>query len=136
MGIRDFKFKFPKEQPAGAQQPEAITTARRSSLDIHPAPPSPVGSSFQTVGQRRPRHEFKSFRLKGEYVLFLVLCILAILTWGSYVQPWVGDKRLKRTKYNNFIIYGFVFIAIAICGYITYDGAKSAKVGDVSFEFN
>ena len=46
----------------------------------------------------------------------------------------MGDKRLKRTKYNNYIIWGFVFIALAICGYITYDGAASAKVGDVCFE--
>jgi hypothetical protein len=66
MGIHDFVFKFPKER---ATDTEGTTTARRSSLAIDPAPLSPHGSSFGTVGPRRPRHEFKSFRLKGEYVL-------------------------------------------------------------------
>lgn len=41
---------------------------------------------------------------------------------------------MKRTKYNNFIIYGFCFVALAVCGYLTYDGAKSTKNGDVSLE--
>ncbi len=50
---------------------------------------------------------------------------------SRYVQSWADDKRLKRTKYNNYIIYIFIFLALALCGYLTYDGVKSAKVGDV-----
>ncbi|KAF2677058.1 glycoside hydrolase family 16 protein [Lentithecium fluviatile CBS 122367] len=112
MGLDHFVFpKFPREQEPVTG--ESTTTRRRSSLAIETVPSSPHGSSFRTVGPRRARHEFKSFRLKGEYV-----------------QPWVDDKRLKRTKYNNIIIYIFIFISLAICAYLTYDGAKSAKVGD------
>ncbi|KAF1955282.1 putative beta-1,3-glucan-binding protein precursor [Byssothecium circinans] len=76
-------------------------------------PPSPYTSSFRSVGQRKPNHEFKSYRLRGEYV-----------------QPWVDDKRLKRTKYGNVIVYGCIFIALCLSGYLTYDGAKTAATGD------
>jgi hypothetical protein len=132
MGLTDFKFKFPKE-PQQPAKSEGTTTARRSSLAIEQAPSSPYGSSFRTVEQRRPRHEFKSFRLKGEYVAILVHSFYSTtLTRSSYVQPWAGDKRMKRTKYNNYIIYIFIFLSLALCAYLTYDGVKSAKVGDVS----
>jgi hypothetical protein len=39
---------------------------------------------------------------------------------------------MKRTKYNNMIVYGAFFIGIALSGYLAYDGMKSAKNGDVS----
>lgn len=53
------------------------------------------------------------------------------LTLYRFVQPWAGDKRLKRTRYGNMIVYGFIVIGLCICGYLTYDGAKAAKNGDV-----
>ncbi|PVH99984.1 glycoside hydrolase family 16 protein [Periconia macrospinosa] len=61
----------------------------------------------------KARHEFKSYRLKGDYV-----------------QPWIDDKRLKKTRFGNMIVYGMMFIAFCLSGYLTYDGAKSAKAGD------
>jgi hypothetical protein len=39
---------------------------------------------------------------------------------------------MKRTKFNNYIIYIFIFLSLALCAYMTYDGVKAAKVGDVS----
>lgn len=54
----------------------------------------------------RQKHVFKSYRLKGEYV-----------------QPWRADKRMKRTRYNNIIVWVFVLIGIALSGYIRYTGS-------------
>ncbi|KAF2454644.1 glycosyl hydrolase [Lineolata rhizophorae] len=62
----------------------------RSESDPAPAP-------------RRTRHKFKSYRLKGDYE-----------------QPWRSDKRMNRTKYNNYIIWGFFVIALCLSGYTWY----------------
>lgn len=57
---------------------------------------------------------------------------LSLTSASRYQQPWVDDKRLKRTKINNYIVYGFIVAGLAVCGYLGYDGANAAKTGDVS----
>jgi hypothetical protein len=42
------------------------------------------------------------------------------LLTGEYERPWVNDKRLKKTRVNNYIIWGFLVAGLAVSGYIDY----------------
>ncbi|EEA23630.1 hypothetical protein TMatcc_002506 [Talaromyces marneffei ATCC 18224] len=43
------------------------------------------------------------------------------LLTGEYERPWVNDKRLKRIRVNNYIIWGFIVAGLAVSGYINYN---------------
>lgn len=36
---------------------------------------------------------------------------------------------MKRTKWGNLVVFVFIMIALCACGYLSYDGAKAAKIG-------
>lgn len=48
------------------------------------------------------------------------------LLTDEYPRPWVEDKRLKRTRVGNYIIWGFVVVALLLSGYYNY--AETKKV--------
>ncbi|CAI6331820.1 unnamed protein product [Periconia digitata] len=104
MGFFRRSEKPEKSAPAPADAP---------AIDMDSVPATSYTQSFRLSEPVKPRHEFKSYRLKGEYV-----------------QPWIDDKRMKRTRFGNLIVYGMMFIALCLSGYITYDGANSAKTGE------
>lgn len=56
------------------------------------------------------------------------------LILDRYVQPWADDKRMKRTRVGNWIVLGFVGIAVVLSGYIMYTGAKQAQIPPVCKE--
>lgn len=51
----------------------------------------------------RPRRRFQSYKLKGDYD-----------------QPWRDDPRMKKTRINNWIVRGFIFVGIALSGFVCY----------------
>lgn len=50
------------------------------------------------------RRKFVSYRLKG-----------------TFEQPWLEDKRVKRTQVGNWIIRGAVIAALLVAVYINYN---------------
>lgn len=54
---------------------------------------------------RAKKHRFVSYRLRE-----------------VYEQPWLGDKRLKAWKRNNYVVYGAMFIAMGVIGFFGYYG--------------
>jgi len=57
---------------------------------------------------RDEKHQFRSYRLTG-----------------PYEQPWISDKRLKRTRYNSYIVYGLMVLGLGIAGYLCYNAVAS-----------
>lgn len=51
-----------------------------------------------------------------------------------YVQPWIDDKRLMRTRIGNWIILGLFALGVCLSAYIMYTGAVAARVPDVSHD--
>lgn len=66
-----------------------------------------IRSSYDSVrnGDNTPaKRKFVSYRLKG-----------------TFEQPWLEDKRVKRTQVGNWIIRGAVFAALLVAVYINYN---------------
>lgn len=62
--------------------------------------PSNRSSTLDTVKSRK---RFVSYRLRGEYE-----------------KPWLQDPKFKRTKVNNYIIYGFMALGVVIAGVVAF----------------
>jgi hypothetical protein len=54
------------------------------------------------------------------------------LLTGEYERPWVNDKRLKRIRVNNYIIWGFIVAGLAVSGYINYHATTQVPKHSVS----
>ncbi|KAF2730708.1 concanavalin A-like lectin/glucanase [Polyplosphaeria fusca] len=108
----EFPFKFPSSAPGDKTGRTTRQSERNSQNSIQTGGVSTPKSYPSGVPLRKPRHEFKSYRLRGEYY-----------------QPWLGDKRLTRTKWGNIVVYVFIALSLCVCGYLAYDGAKDAKIG-------
>ncbi|KAL1955709.1 hypothetical protein VTO42DRAFT_8181 [Malbranchea cinnamomea] len=39
---------------------------------------------------------------------------------GSYERPWLSDKKLKRTRVGNYIIWAFVVLGLGLSGLVNY----------------
>lgn len=78
------------------------------------APHSRHGSEGTTGTARhrdlgeKEKHQFRSYRLVGEYE-----------------RPWVTDKRMKKSRYNNLIVYIFIVIGFGVAGYICFTATQS-----------
>lgn len=148
MGLFKFRATAKKDEGKNANNEKALaaepaateSAPRRNSMSIGSVPPSSHGSgAFRFTLPPKPRYQYQSFRLNGEYVFDMMAfyCGIATNESGRYQQSWVGDARLRRTRYSNWIVYGGLFIAIAVCGYLVYDGTKSAPSGgEVSLSCN
>ncbi|KAJ1329596.1 gram-negative bacteria-binding protein 1 [Microdochium nivale] len=66
-----------------------------------------LSSRASSYGAHAParKHKFVSYRLRE-----------------GYEQPWLGDKRLKAWKRNNYVVYGAMVIAIGAIGAFGYYG--------------
>lgn len=77
------------------------------SFTISPAPSvQPAYSPRSNMGNKRP---LRTYLLNGEYE-----------------KPWVNDKRLRRTRVGNYIIWGFIVLSLALSAYYNY--AETLKV--------
>lgn len=79
-------------------------------------PNSHRSSEIQSsVAARAPaKRKFVSYRLRGEYE-----------------KPWVNDKRLKRTRMGNLIIYGFIVGALLLSAWINYNATEQVGKHEV-----
>ncbi|OXV11865.1 hypothetical protein Egran_00374 [Elaphomyces granulatus] len=94
------KYDIPSRNPFTDTSTMATTTTRPNShrsSEIH-----------SSVAARAPaKRKFMSYRLRGEYE-----------------KPWVNDKRLKRSRMGNLIIYGFIVGALLLSAWINYNTTK------------
>ncbi|OAA40280.1 Concanavalin A-like lectin/glucanase, subgroup [Metarhizium rileyi] len=74
-------------------------SAASPSASIAPASPSSVitrdYSSLDITSKRR----FKSYRLRGEFE-----------------KPWLSDPAMSKTKWNNWIVRGFILLGFILAG--------------------
>ncbi|OAA72483.1 Concanavalin A-like lectin/glucanase, subgroup [Cordyceps fumosorosea ARSEF 2679] len=54
-----------------------------------------------------PKRRFKSYRLRGEYP-----------------KPWLEDKDMKKTRWNNIIVGSLILLGIAAAGVVVYFMSK------------
>jgi hypothetical protein len=86
----------------------AVPSTRASSDRSRP-------SEIPSGGARTPaKRRFRTYRLKGEYE-----------------KPWLNDKRLKKTRCGNYIIWGFIVVALMVSGYINYNSTTQVSRYDV-----
>lgn len=76
----------------------AAASSRVSSIEEYPLP-----GRYSTVTRPTPKNKFKSYLLTSDYE-----------------RPWLNDKRLKRSRVGNYIIWGFIVAGIGLSGYINY----------------
>ena len=46
---------------------------------------------------------------------------------GDYEKPWINDKRLKRSRMGNLIIYGFIVAGLLMSAYINYNATEQVQ---------
>lgn len=51
---------------------------------------------------------------------------------GQYEKPWLQDPKFKRTKVNNYIIYGFIALGVAAAGAVAYLQIRGSLPTEVS----
>lgn len=78
------------------------STGRNSAADVHQDAP-------------RTRKRFVSYRLRGDME-----------------KPWLKDPKFKRTKFNNWIIWGFVALGVAIAGLVAFLQIRGSLPTEVS----
>lgn len=52
----------------------------------------------------------------------------------KYERPWLEDPRMKKTKWNNWIVRGFFALGIAISGFICYTATFEVGNHSVCFQ--
>ncbi|KFY02959.1 hypothetical protein O988_01777 [Pseudogymnoascus sp. VKM F-3808] len=48
----------------------------------------------------------------------------------AHWRPWIKDKRMKKTRYNNLIVYIFMVIGFGVAGYICFAATQSVPKHD------
>lgn len=88
--------------------------------------------SFMSIGGSRKPSKRQSYRLVGKLVFTRhTTSITCSLMSYRYEQPWLDDQRMTRSRYNTFIIYGFMVLGLGISAYICYAKAKTVINHDV-----
>ena len=68
-------------------------------------------------GVRQPaRRQFTSYKLNGDYE-----------------RPWIGDKRLKKSRVGNYIIWGFVVVGLALAAFVNFSVAQKVSQHEVTW---
>ena len=39
---------------------------------------------------------------------------------GKYEKPWLTNPKMTKTRYNNWIVYGFISLGFAIAGLVAW----------------
>lgn len=126
MGFTDFKFKFPSTEATSTATPaREISYPRQQSSSI-------VNVPMARKTGKAP-HKFRSYMLKGEYVIRSCYSNLGHADDYRYSKPWLKDKRFKKSKINNIIVITFFVLGCGVCALMFYDGYRAATPpGDVS----
>ncbi|KAF2761336.1 glycosyl hydrolase [Pseudovirgaria hyperparasitica] len=97
------------QTPPTVRGPFSDSAAVSSASSIRPSLLSET-HSFSDGGAYTGKHRFTSYKLKGEYE-----------------RPWVSDKRMKKWKYSNYIIWVFIGIGFVLAAYINYTAAMKVE---------
>ncbi|KAH8896899.1 concanavalin A-like lectin/glucanase [Thozetella sp. PMI_491] len=71
--------------------------------------PYSVSSQMSVVSRKPGKRLFVSYRLSGEYE-----------------KPWINDPKLKRVRYNNWIMTSFIATGFAVAAVVAFLITKSA----------
>lgn len=74
---------------------------------------TPTHNPVNITGGTKKR--FVSYRLRGEHE-----------------KPWLDDPKFNRTKHNNWVVYGWVFIGVCAAAVVAYFQVKPALPSPVS----
>jgi hypothetical protein len=119
-------FPFTQVTAQQAQEKDSWSTRQTNMIenenpfgDSRRASPEPSLSEnqlwrSQSAGGGRGKHRFVSYRLKGKYE-----------------QPWADDPRMKRTRYNNWIIWSFMFVGLILSAFICFTGYRKVAKNEV-----
>lgn len=108
-----------------------------SRLQYTSRPESPAGS-ISNCNEKHHLHKFKSYRLVGEYggpfgyTSNLYLLLLITFQRHRYEQPWRGDKRMRVTRYNGWVIWGLVLVSAILSAYYCFAAYSSVPKHQVS----
>jgi hypothetical protein len=58
----------------------------------------------------RGKYRFKSYQLEGKFE-----------------QPWREDPRMKRTQYNNWIVWFLIMVGVIVSAYICFSATKTVS---------
>lgn len=72
--------------------------ATSSALDVPASPSSVIPRDFSSL-DIASRRRFKSYRLRGEFE-----------------KPWLADPAMNKTKWNNWIVRGFILLGLILAG--------------------
>ncbi|KAG8412867.1 hypothetical protein J3458_013300 [Metarhizium acridum] len=72
--------------------------ATSSALDVPASPSSAIPRDFSSL-DIASRRRFKSYRLHGEFE-----------------KPWLADPAMNKTKWNNWIVRGFILLGLVLAG--------------------
>ncbi|ROV99140.1 hypothetical protein VMCG_06687 [Cytospora schulzeri] len=73
---------------------------------------TPTHNSTLFAGKNKKR--FVSYRLRGEYE-----------------KPWLEDPKFNRTKYNNWVVYFWIFIGVCAAAVVAYFKVTPAIPGPI-----
>ncbi|KAG8416144.1 hypothetical protein J3459_013726 [Metarhizium acridum] len=74
--------------------------ATSSALDVPASPSSAIPRDFSSL-DIASRRRFKSYRLHGEFE-----------------KPWLADPAMNKTKWNNWIVRGFILLGLVLAGVV------------------
>ncbi|KAF2814133.1 glycosyl hydrolase [Mytilinidion resinicola] len=96
----------------GSKSPPSLSSTQarnsaRNSLVIQRSDDSArfIASNENSISEEK--HRFRSYKLVGEYQ-----------------QPWILDKRLHRTRINNYIVWGFIALGFLLSAWICFSTIK------------
>lgn len=108
-------FAMDLNNPFSDSKTPSVVPSSTSSAHQVSIQDSAIASQNSTYSRPPLKRRFKSYLLTGEYE-----------------RPWLNDKRLQRTRVNNYIIYGFLVAGIAVSGYINYNATTQVPKHSVS----
>ncbi|KHN95758.1 Concanavalin A-like lectin/glucanase [Metarhizium album ARSEF 1941] len=84
--------------PSQRKPPKADSGATSSALDAPGSPSSVITRDYSSL-DIASRRRFKSYRLRGEFE-----------------KPWLSDPAMNKTRWNNWIVRGFILLGLVLSG--------------------
>jgi hypothetical protein len=106
------KAKGPATVSTGQSSPWPAASSPRDSMDIGEDTSRYSHSQPETVA----KHKFKSYRLRG-----------------PYEKPWMSDPAVKKTKWNNWIVWGWIVAGFIGAAAIVFFTIMPYRDGEVCF---
>lgn len=109
------------EQTTMENEKAPVTEQPRNPFGDSAAPSVRADSYYSQrsdANRPAPKRRFESYRLRGDYE-----------------KPWATDKRLRRTRCGNYIIWGFIAAGLALSAFINFNTARKVPKHPVGQKF-